>query len=27
LAKSDNFHPNPDKNEKSFFDKMREMFS
>jgi molecular chaperone DnaJ len=27
LGKSDNFHPNPDKNEKSFFDKMREMFS
>jgi molecular chaperone DnaJ len=27
LSKSPNFHPNPDKNEKSFFDKMREMFS
>ncbi len=27
LGKSDNFHPAPDKNEKSFFDKMREMFS
>jgi molecular chaperone DnaJ len=27
LGKSPNFHPAPDKNEKSFFDKMREMFS
>jgi molecular chaperone DnaJ len=27
LSKSPNFKPNPDKNEKSFFDKMREMFS
>lgn len=27
LSKSPNFHPNPDKNEKSFFDKVREMFS
>jgi molecular chaperone DnaJ len=27
LSKSDNFQPNPDKSEKSFFDKMREMFS
>ncbi|MDQ3278736.1 MAG: molecular chaperone DnaJ, partial [Bacteroidota bacterium] len=27
LSNSPNFHPNPDKNEKSFFDKMREMFS
>jgi molecular chaperone DnaJ len=27
LSNSSNFHPNPDKNEKSFFDKMREMFS
>jgi molecular chaperone DnaJ len=24
---SNNFKPNPDKNQKSFFDKMREMFS
>jgi molecular chaperone DnaJ len=27
LNKSSNFVPNPDKSEKSFFDKMREMFS
>ena len=27
LSNSQNFKPNPDKNEKSFFDKMREMFS
>jgi molecular chaperone DnaJ len=27
LEKSPNFKPNPDKNQKSFFDKMREMFS
>ena len=27
LDKSPNFKPNPDKNQKSFFDKMREMFS
>lgn len=27
LAHSPNFKPNPDKNEKSFFDKMREMFT
>ncbi|MFN2457417.1 MAG: molecular chaperone DnaJ [Chitinophagaceae bacterium] len=27
LSHSNNFKPNPDKNEKSFFDKMREMFS
>jgi molecular chaperone DnaJ len=27
LAKSPNFHPNPEKNEKSFFDKVREIFS
>jgi molecular chaperone DnaJ len=27
LSKSPNFKPNPDKNEKSFFDKMKEMFS
>lgn len=27
LSKSQNFTPNPDKTEKSFFDKMREMFS
>ncbi|MBD0333499.1 MAG: molecular chaperone DnaJ, partial [Chitinophagaceae bacterium] len=27
LSRSNNFKPNPDKNEKSFFDKMREMFS
>ena len=27
LAHSPNFKPHPDKNEKSFFDKMREMFS
>jgi molecular chaperone DnaJ len=27
LNNSDNFKPNPDKNQKSFFDKMREMFS
>src|SRR5215203_6977654 len=27
LGKSPNFKPNPDKNEKSFFDKMKEMFS
>ena len=27
LSNSPNFHPAPDKNEKSFFDKMREMFS
>jgi molecular chaperone DnaJ len=27
LSKSPNFKPNPDKNEKSFFDKVREMFS
>lgn len=27
LANSPNFKPSPDKNEKSFFDKMREMFS
>ena len=27
LGRSPNFKPNPDKNEKSFFDKMREMFS
>jgi molecular chaperone DnaJ len=27
LSKSPNFKPNPDKDEKSFFDKMREMFS
>ena len=27
LANSPNFKPNPDKNQKSFFDKMREMFS
>ncbi|OLY93719.1 molecular chaperone DnaJ [Cnuella takakiae] len=26
LAKSPNFQPNPDKNQKSFFDKVREMF-
>jgi molecular chaperone DnaJ len=27
LSRSPNFKPDPDKNEKSFFDKMREMFS
>ena len=27
LSTSQNFKPNPDKNQKSFFDKMREMFS
>ena len=27
LSHSTNFKPNPDKNQKSFFDKMREMFS
>ena len=27
LSKSPNFKPNPDKNEKSFFDKMKEIFS
>ena len=27
MAKSDNFEPRPEKNEKSFFDKVREMFS
>jgi len=27
MQNSDNFHPKPDKNEKSFFDKVREMFS
>ena len=27
LAKSENFQPKPDKSEKSFFDKVREMFS
>ena len=27
LADSPNFHPKPDKNEKSFFDKVKEMFS
>jgi len=27
LSQSANFKPHPDKNEKSFFDKMREMFS
>jgi len=27
LSHSPNFKPHPDKNEKSFFDKMREMFS
>lgn len=27
LRKSDNFEPNPDKNEKGFFDRMREYFS
>ena len=27
LSKSPNFQPSPDKNEKSFFDKVREMFS
>jgi len=27
LGHSPNFHPKPDKNEKSFFDKVREMFS
>ncbi|HVF80624.1 MAG TPA: DnaJ C-terminal domain-containing protein, partial [Flavisolibacter sp.] len=27
LNLSPNFKPNPDKNEKSFFDKMREMFT
>lgn len=27
LSQSQNFKPHPDKNEKSFFDKMREMFS
>jgi molecular chaperone DnaJ len=27
LGHSSNFHPKPDRNEKSFFDKMREMFS
>src|SRR5215213_3425678 len=27
LSHSSNFKPNPDKNQKSFFDKMREMFS
>jgi molecular chaperone DnaJ len=27
LNNSGNFKPNPDKNQKSFFDKMREMFS
>ena len=27
LSHSNNFKPNPDKNQKSFFDKMREMFS
>ena len=27
LSKSPNFHPNPEKNEKSFFDKVREIFS
>ena len=27
LQQSENFQPKPDKNEKSFFDKVREMFS
>ena len=27
MSRSNNFKPNPDKNQKSFFDKMREMFS
>jgi molecular chaperone DnaJ len=27
LSHSNNFKPNPEKNQKSFFDKMREMFS
>ena len=27
LAHSPNFKPNPDKNQKSFFEKMKEMFS
>ena len=27
LSHSHNFKPNPEKNQKSFFDKMREMFS
>ena len=27
LSHSPNFKPNPDKNQKSFFDKMKEMFS
>ena len=27
LAQSKNFEPNPEKNEKSFFDKVREIFS
>ena len=27
LGKSYNFHPNPEKNQKNFFDKMREMFT
>ncbi|KYP16226.1 molecular chaperone DnaJ [Flavihumibacter sp. CACIAM 22H1] len=27
LQQSDNFHPKPDKNERSFFDKVREIFS
>jgi molecular chaperone DnaJ len=27
LAQSNNFKPHPDKNDKSFFDKMKEMFS
>jgi molecular chaperone DnaJ len=26
MQKSKNFQPNPEKNEKSFFDKVREMF-
>ncbi|HCY89357.1 MAG TPA: molecular chaperone DnaJ, partial [Chitinophagaceae bacterium] len=27
MCKSSNFEPKPEKNEKSFFDKVREMFS
>ena len=27
LSRSDNFKPNPEKGQKNFFDKMREMFS
>jgi molecular chaperone DnaJ len=27
MSHSSNFKPNPDKNQKSFFDKMREMFN